>query len=127
MKEVKICINMVKGNHYECTVTLVHLYMYVLQRTCTCMYVAMVYCTVVSLMQQIYEAATKQKSWDSFTKAQRKTITQWKEHSTVSYRVATEREGGGGEGGREGERERERERVKHACSTNKLNIAYLFA
>lgn len=39
--------------------------------------------TVVGLMQQIYEAAAKQKSWDSFTKAQRKTIMQWKEHATV--------------------------------------------
>ena len=39
--------------------------------------------TVVGLMQQIYEAAAKQKSWDSFTKAQRQTIMQWKEHATV--------------------------------------------
>ena len=43
-----------------------------------------VYCCIsVGLMQQIYEAAAKQKSWDSFTKAQRKTITQWKEHAAV--------------------------------------------
>ena len=53
--------------------------------------------TVVGLMQQIYEAAAKQKSWDSFTKAQRKTIMQWKEHATVR------------------EKERERERKGTEC------------
>lgn len=49
-----------------------------------CCYGLLSYCTAVGLMQQIYEAAAKQKSWDSFTKAQRKTITQWKEHASVS-------------------------------------------
>ena len=34
-------------------------------------------------MYKIYDAASKQKAWDSFTKAQRKTITQWKEQATV--------------------------------------------
>ena len=63
--------------------------------TNVCVTMVTFFVTAVGLMQQIYEAAAKQKSWDSFTKAQRKTIMQWKEHATV--RKKKER-GGGGDG-----------------------------
>ena len=32
-----------------------------------------------SVVAKVFEAAVKKKSWDHFTKAQRKLITQWRE------------------------------------------------
>jgi hypothetical protein len=38
----------------------------------------------VGQIERVFESASRQKSWDQFTKAQRKNIAQWKKQLAVS-------------------------------------------
>lgn len=42
-------------------------------------------CVAVGEMERLFQAASHQKAWDHFTKAQRKSLESWRKHVTVCF------------------------------------------